>query len=1076
MKGLYAAFARNVVFSNIVLLLIFVGGGMAAVNLIRENFPELSFDTISIMVAYPGADPEEVEEGVTRKIESVIQGIEGIKECTTFSQENFASALIEVKEGFDTKEVLSKVRTSVSAIATFPMDAEKPIIQELTAGDPVLLLYLKGDMGERRLKEWSERVREELLAIPIVTQVINFGMRDYEISVEVSEQQLQQYGLSFAMVSDAIRRSNLNLAGGTLRTQGEEIRLRTMGRKYTGAELSEIVVRATSEGEAVTLGQVAQINDGFAENSTRALIDGESAVMVMVSKAKGEDSLAIAKAVNAYVAQKQAQLPKGASLKILYDNTELLQDRIDLLIENGIQGLIIVFASLWIFLNGRLAFWVGMGIPVSIAGALFILWCIGETINMISLFGLIMVLGILVDDAIVVGEAIYVHRSSGDPPLAAAINGVNEVGMPVITSVLTTIVAFVPLYFIKGFMGKMVAILPLVVASCLLVSLLEGLFLLPAHLSHLPDPNKKYIPPNALMRIIQRIQESTNQKMGLFVEWIYIPFLHKTLQYRYVLLCISISILMVTLGVVKSGFLKFEVMGDVDGFIIISTIEFPDGTPAEVTRSAIEKIDEALLRLAAKTETRTGEPLIKHRLTLMGQTLEQSSKSGSHVGSVEGILLDSEDRGIHYRDLLVQWEKEVGLIPGVKSLTFKGITGEPPGAPIEIWLQGKDMEQLITASTDVKERLRKLDGVFQIRSDYAPGKNEMRLSLKPEARGLGLTVSDLASQVYAGYYGYEVVRVQRGRENVGIKVRYAANERSNVSDLYRMRIRTLDGRQLPLMSVADVTFAPGYSTITRTNGLRRIAVSAGIDKNRANANEIYQELQKNFFPELKQKYYGLSIALQGEDKRMQEAFGSLKTSFPMAVVGIFVLIATMFRSYVQPLLILITIPFSVVGSIFGHLIMGYDLSMMSIFGIVAVAGVVVNDAIVLIERVNEYLAEGMPFFGSLILGAARRFRAIFLTTVSTVFGLLPLILETNFQAKFLIPMALSIAAGLIFATFLVIVQLPCLIAVLNDFRLFVRHQKTGAWVSRNAVEPATERYKEELEAPPSPGDKTIVLR
>lgn len=1076
MRGLLAAFARNVVFSNIVLLLIFVGGWMAAANLIRENFPELSFDTISIMVAYPGADPEEVEEGITSKIERAVQGLEGIKECTTYSREHLSTALLEVKEGFDIKEILNRVRNSVEAISTFPMDAEKPVIQELTTGDPVILLYLQGDMSERRLKEWAERVREELIAIPVVTKVINFGTRDYEISIEVSEQRLQQYGLSFAAVSDAIRRSNLNLSGGTLRTEGEEIRLRTLGRKYTGRELSKIVVMANPTGETVTLDQVAHIKDDFEENPIQALIDGKPAVMVMVIKAKGEDSLAIAKEVNAYIAQKQAQLPRGANLKILYDNTQLLKDRIDLLVENGAQGLVIVFLALWIFLNGRLAFWVGMGIPVSIAGALFILWTMGETINMISLFGLIMVLGIVVDDAIVVGEAIYVHRASGDSPLKAAINGVSEVALPVITSVLTTVVAFLPLYYVKGFMGKMVAILPLVVVASLVVSLLEGLFLLPAHLSHLPDPNKKYIPSNPLMRIMQRIQEATNQKMGLFVEWIYIPLLHKTLQYRYVVFCFSISVLMITMGIMGSGFLKFEVMGDVDGFIVVSSVEFPDGTPVEVTRSAIKKIDEALVRLAAKAETRTGDPLIKHRLTLMGQTLQQNSKSGSNVGSVEGILLDSEDRGIHYRDILVEWEKEVGLIPGVKSLTFEGITGEPAGAPIEIWLQGGDMEQLIAASNDMMDRLRQLDGVYQIRSDYAPGKNEMRLSLKPEARGLGLTVSDLARQVYAGYYGFEVVRVQRGREDVGINVRYAADERSNVSDLYRMRIRTFDGRQLPLTSVADVTFAPGYSTITRTNGQRRIAVSADIDKNRANANEVYRELQKSFLPELKQKYYGLTIAMQGEEKRMQEAFGSLKMSFPMAVAGIFVLIAAMFRSYVQPLLILVTIPFGAIGSIYGHLFMGYNLSMMSIFGMVAVAGVVVNDAIVLIERVNEYLAEGMPFFGSVILGAARRFRAIFLTTFTTVCGLAPLILETNFQAKFLIPMALSIAGGLMFATFLVVVQLPCLIAILNDFRLFFRYQKLGTWVSRNAVEPATERYREELEAPPSPEDKTILLR
>lgn len=1075
MKGLYAAFARNVVFSNIVLLLIFVGGGMAAFSMIRENFPEFSMDAISVTIVYPGADPEEVEEGISRKIERAVQGLEGVKECTTYSQENVGSAIIEVKDGFEIKEVRHRVNAAVDAIGTFPMDAAKPIIRELTTQDPVILIYLQGKMDERRLKEWAERIREEILTIPVVTQVDNFGTRDYEISIEVSEKKLRQFGLSFASVSEAIRRSNLNLTGGTLRTQGEEIRLRTLGRKYTGSELANIVVMARPTGEKITLDRVADIKDDFEEDPISANVDGKPAVLMIVSKARGEDSLVIAEEITKYVSKKQSQLPKGATLKILYDNTELLEDRIDLLLENGLQGLIIVFASLWLFLNGRLAFWVGMGIPVSISGALVILWGLGETLNMISLFGLIMVLGIVVDDAIVVGEAIYVHRASGEPPLTAAINGVSEVGLPIITSVMTTIVAFVPLYYVNGMMGKMVAILPIVVVSCLMVSLLEGLFLLPAHLSHLPDPNNKYVPGNVFMRLVQRIQESINRKMGFFVEWIYIPLLHKTIQYRYVVLCISISILMITIGVIKSGLIKFEVLGDVDGFIIISTIEFPEGTPPDVTRGAIEKIDEALQRMADKTATRSGKPLIEHRLSLVGQTLEEISKRGPHVGSVEAILLDSEERGIHYKDLLVQWEKEIGLIPGVKALTFYGLSGGPSGSPIELWLQGRDLDHLIKASSDVMERLNQLEGVFQIRSDFSPGKNEMRLNLKPEASALGLTVDDLARQVYAGYFGNEVVRVQRGREDVRVKVRYAVSERNHVSDIYRMRVRTLDGRQVPLVSVADVTFSPGVSKITRTNGMRRVAISADVDSSRVNANEVFRELRENFFPEFQRKYSGISVSLQGENKRMSEAFGSLKVSFPLTAIGIFVLIAAMFRSYVQPVLIMVTIPFGAVGAVFGHLIMGYDLTMMSIFGMVAVAGVVVNDAIVMIERVNEYLAEGMPFFGSVILGAARRFRAIFLTTFSTICGLAPLILETNFQAKFLIPMALSIAAGEFFATIIVIVELPCLIVILNDLRLFFSRQKTGTQVSRNAVEPATERYREMLEAQPFHENKPIML-
>jgi multidrug efflux pump subunit AcrB len=510
------------------LVMIFMAGGLSVWNMTRESFPEFSLDMVLITVPYPGADPEEVEEGVSRKIEEALEGLEGLKLIVTHSHENASITRLEVNEAYSTDKVLDEVRTKINAISTFPTDAEKPVIEELSVLDPVLLLYLSADMSERRIKEWAERIKDELQQLPPVSKVGVFGTRDYEIAIEVSEERLRQYGLTFDQVTAAVRSSNLNLGGGTIRTQGEEIRLRTMGRKYTGRELADIVVMAGPDGQMITLERLARIRDDFSEDPIAGMVNGEPAVILWISKTPDEDALAIYEAVTGYLEQQQSQLPPGVQLKVLSDFTEMLRSRIDLMVKNGIIGMIIVFLVLYIFLNARLSFWGGMGIPISIA-ALAMLWAQGGTINMISLFGFIMVLGVVVDDAIVVGEAIYVHRKRGEPALRAAVEGVSEVGMPVIAAVLTTIVAFIPLLYVGGIMGKFIAIMPAVVIACLAVSLVECLLMLPAHLSHLPDIKKANGQLNRLTRRLERLHHITAHGLEWFVEHLYTPFLKKTL-------------------------------------------------------------------------------------------------------------------------------------------------------------------------------------------------------------------------------------------------------------------------------------------------------------------------------------------------------------------------------------------------------------------------------------------------------------------------------------------------------------------------------------------------------------------
>lgn len=1055
MNKLLASFARNTVFANILLFLIFFMGFLATTSMVRESFPEFSIDMISITVSYPGADPEEVEEGVNQKIEEALESVEGIKQYTTKSAENMASVTIEVKEGYDLSEVLDKVRSHVNAISTFPLDAENPIIREIVRKQVVMLLSLSGDLSEKQLKQWGEQIKDEVKQLPEISQVEAYGIREYEIGIEISEERLRSYGLTFEQVASAVRKSSLNLAGGTLRTTGEEIRIRTVGRKYTGEELAQIVVLARPGGEIITLDRIAEIRDGFSEDPIFASINDKPAMFVQVSKTEDEDAIKISDAVTRFVETKQKILPPGAHITVFYDTTDSLRARIDLLTRNGVIGLCLVFFLLWLFLDLRLSFWAGLGIPISIAGAMFILWSIGATINMISLFGLIMVLGIVVDDAIVVGEAIYVHRKRGEPPLQAAINGVSEVAMPVLAAVTTTIVAFIPLSYVGGVMGKFISILPMVVVSCLLISLVESLFLLPAHLSHLPDLNrqgKQWKP----FELLGRLQRGVSTGLENFIERRYVPFITRVLNWRYVSLSLAVAVLILSVGLVKGGLVKFQVFPKLDGFVVTSTVEFPEGTPPELTTAALKEIEAAFIRVAERTETISGEPLIRQRLILVGQVLSGTmGASGPNLGSVQIILLPSEDRGIHSNDLLIAWEKELGTIPGVKSLTFEGMAAGPSGAELEVWMQGRNMDDLVKASESLQESLAEFQGVYQIRSDYSQGKNELQLSLKPEATTLGLSVDDLARQINAGFFGQEAFRLQRGSDDIRVKVRYPSAERSRMSDFEKVHIRTADGQEIPLLSVANISFAPGYSTISRTDGMRRIVVTAEVDSHKANSGEIFEELARTTFRELKGKYPDLYLSMQGSKKNTRESFSSLKVGFPIALVGIFVIIATMFRSYVQPFIILFTIPFGIIGAIAGHLLMGYNLSMMSIFGMVALSGVVINDAIVLIERVNRNLEEGMALFNAIIQGGARRFRAIFLTSISTVGGLAPLIMETDMQAKFLIPMALSVAGGVIFATGLTLVLIPSLLVILNDLRRVVVKGRSGVWMSREAVEPRT---------------------
>ncbi|GMW01980.1 MAG: multidrug transporter AcrB [Candidatus Hydrogenedentota bacterium] len=1049
MRLLVERLVGNNVLANVVLSIVVIVGIIATLNLTRESMPDIDINYIAVSVSLPGSDPEESEEAISQRIEAAIDGLQGIKQYSTTSYEGGAEVIIEVMDDYDTQEVLDRVRNAIDSISTFPVRAERPLVWEITDEEEVIDIALFGELPERQLKEWAETVRADLQRLPEISLAEITGIRNYEITVEISKDKLMQYGLTFEEVSAAVQQGSLNLPSGVIKAEGEEIRIRTMGRKYTGPEFGSIVVKATPEGDIITLGQVANIRDGFIEYRSYATFDGHPCALIYIEKAPGEDSIAIAEAVHKYVAEKKKSLPPGLQIAACFDDAEFIKGQISLLVKNGIAGLILVVVVLTLFLSPRLSFWIAMGIPISLSGALVLMWLLDTSINQVTLITFIVVLGIIVDDAIVVGEAIYVHRKKGQPPIQAAVEGVLEVGAPVLAAVTTTIMAFIPLMFVPGFIGQLMFYMPVVVISALLVSLVESLFMLPTHLNDLPDPNLPIPQDSRVSSRLRRLHARIGDGLDWFAEHVVGTGARIAVEHRYTTFCVAVGILCVAAGLVGGNVVRVIFWPPVDGNHLRAFVEFPVGTPPEVTRDAVEQTRQAFARVAEKTKTTSGEPLVRHTYTQVYQP---------HMGRITVEMLSPSQRGVHSQDLAAQWEKEVGVIPGAVQQSFLEESVGGGGPAIELWLQGRDMDALQAASNQLKEKLRKYEGVFQVSDDARSGKLEVRIKLKPEAHTLGLTLSDVAQHLYAGYYGAEPIRQQRGRDDMRVRVRFPDGDRKTISDLEQVRIPTPQGQNVPLLSVATLEMANGYSLIRGSNGMRRIAVTAAVDANKAAPHEVVGDLvDSGYLDNLKSQFALASWSIEGAEEENMETVGGLKRGFLIAILGIYLIVAAIFRSYLQPLIIMVVIPFGVAGAVFGHYLDNIPLTILSFFGIVALAGVVVNDAIVLIECINELMAEGMAFTEALWTGAVRRFRAIMLTTATTSIGLLPLILEQDLQAQVVIPMAVSISAGVLFATGVTLLLIPALLAILNDARRLVYRMIRGTWPTPEEVEPGAGR-------------------
>ena len=1056
MKGLLRWFAGNHVAANLLMVFVAVSGLLAVGHIKKEVFPEIDLDMVSVQVPYLGATPEDVERAVCIRVEEAIQGIDGIKRIRSTAVEGMGTTTAELEVDADPQQVLDDIKQAVDRIITFPAETEKPNVRLLESTEQAVDLVVYGDVDEWTLTRLAERVRDDLLTDPRVSQASLVGVRPYEISIEVPERNLRRYGLTLDDITRQVRAGSLDLPGGSIRTEHGDILVRTMGQRYTGREFADLVVLTRPDGGDVTLGRIAAIRDGFADIDQRTRFDGLPAAMITVYRTGDQSILDVTDAVHEFVARHGQDLPGGVRLAVWADRSIIYRGRMELMVRNGLYGLALVFVTLALFLQLSLAFWVALGIPVAFLGGFWLIPGFGASLNMITMFAFIIVLGMVVDDAIVIGENVYTHRERGEGPFAGAVAGVGEVAAPVIMSSLTTMVAFFPLADVAGIMGKFMRVVPVVVIAVLAVSLVEALLVLPAHLSTVPDraigddPRSR----NPWARFRRRFQ----QGYMTVVERSYRPALQWCLHHRGLVVAVGVASMLLLFGFVGGGHIRFTLMPKVDADNMICAIDMPAGAGIADTEAAVRRALAGLDSLRAELgplREEAGEPIIRHVFTTIGYQPRSNARRQSRPGRGEDEtylgagraeinveLMPAEHRPVGSDALVRRWRALSGPLPGVRSAAFTANLFHG-SAPVEIQLSSQDPAVLTEAAERLKTVLTGYPGVEDITDSNEPGKRELQIDLLPAARTLGLTLADLAAQVRHAFYGDEAMRIQRGRDEVKVMVRLPREGRRTLGDIEALRIRTPAGGLVPFRRVARVHMGRSYTAINRMDRRRIVSVRADIDQKVANADEILADLRAGFLQRLRADYPDLRISFEGQSRDQAESLDSLKRGFLVALLGIFALLAVQFRSYTQPLIIMTAIPFGLLGAVLGHVAMGWDLTLLSLFGVVALSGVVVNDSLVLVDFINRARDGGLPVREAVLQSGVRRFRPIVLTSVTTFAGLTPMLLEKSLQARFLIPMAISLGFGVLFSTFITLVLVPVLYSLLES-----AHARRGSSRSR----------------------------
>ena len=1063
-------FVDNPIAANLLMLIFIAGGAISLITMHKEEFPSIEPGVIQVQVPYLGAAPEEVEDAVCIRIEEAIEGVEDMDRVNSTAREGMCYVHVELLTDANISDALNDIKSKVDAISTFPAETEKPIISSLQFHGQTVSIAIYGRADETTLKLIAEEVRDDISALDGISQVsVNYA-RPWEISIEVSEQTLRQYNLTMSTIASAIRQSSLDLPGGSIKTAGGEILLRSKGQAYRGYEYEDIVILTQPNGTNITLGEIALVRDAFEEGFLRAKFDGERAVTVTVYRIGDEDTIAAATAVKAYLKKKQGYLPRGVKTQIWIDESVELNQRIGALTKNAYVGLALVLLILTLFLRFKVAIWVAAGIPIAVLGAIWAFPFVGLNISSLTVLAFILVLGIVVDDAIVVGERIFSHESVLKNHRAAAITGTAEVLVPVIFGVLTTIAAFLPILLVEGRMGSFFSIIGWVVVICLVFSILECMFILPAHLAH--RKTASYLFHNTrLVKGWIRFQSRVSNALVWFALNVYRPILMRTLAWRWVTWAVATGVLIISIALIASGRVVFQFFPAVEGDRIYATLTMPEGINVELTETAAKRIEQAAHDTAAHIDRELGfhpegdgaQSVINHVFLSIGANAARSSgppvrtAGGSHLAEIVIDLPPIEQRpGWNTNRIADLWRQNTGNVTDAVELQFTTTTYSA-GDPIALQLKGRDTAQLQRAAGYLRSELSRYPGVLDLSDSFRAGKQEVKLDILPEAKPLGLTLNDLAKQVRQAFYGEEAQRIQRGTDDVRVMVRYPEAERRSLGNLETMRIRTSDNTEVPFSTVARVSYGTGYSSIERQDQQRVIDVRGDVNRTIITPEEVIASVQKavcepgTSFAATKSRCFNkgfpdVTFMLSGEQEERNKALGSMLSTVPLALMIIFALLAIPLKSYMQPLVIMSVIPFGAVGAIIGHFIMGSNLVFFSLLGIIALSGVVVNASLVLVDFINRQRRDGVDVVEAVTMAGVVRFRPIILTSVTTFVGLIPLITDSNPATFMFIPMAISLAFGVLFATVITLFLVPSLYLILEDWLKF--------WGLDKSVDPA----------------------
>jgi multidrug efflux pump subunit AcrB len=1028
-KGIIAWYATNPVAANLLMIVIIAVGLLSGFTIKRTMMPEFDIDIIQITMPYPGAAPEEVEQGIILKIEEALADLEGIERIQSDARESLARVIIEPEDGDDMIEMINDVKNRIDAIAHFPEGAEKPIIGRVELPLDAMMIQIAGDLDERSMKELAEQIKLDLISHPDISSIDIWGARDYEIAIEISEHRLQEYHLTLGEVARIVAASSIDLPGGSVRTENGDIMLRTRGQAYRQADFENIVLKTFPDGTRLLLGDIAYIEDGFEDSVGFAYFNGKYSIGLPIMAMGAQDILAAAAAAQAYVEKKNAELPDTVKLTIWRDFSYYLDQRLGMMMKNLLMGAVVVFIVLALFLEIKLAFWVMIGIPICFLGsvALFGSPWIGGTLNIISAFAFILVLGIVVDDAIIIGESAYTEQEAHGHSVDAIIRGAKRVATPATFGVLTTIVAFMPTLFIDGGLGVFGEAMGWVVIFCLCFSLVESKWILPAHLAHSKPATAGWLVA------IDHVQEAVNRKLQYFVEHRYQAFVERCIRNRYITLAFFLSLLILTAGMILGGQVRMVMAPDVEGEFIKVDLRMSDGTPQRRTLEVMTKISRELEDMNQQYRSSNNDKPLLANIFAYGQ--------GYTNGFMLAELVRSEERNMGTREVMHQWRDRVGLIPGTEVLSFTSDDGPHFGADISFDLAHNNWDVLQAASLELEEKLKYYNGLYDIQSNVSAISDEFHIDILPEAETLGITRMELGTQIRHAFYGAEAQRIQRDTHEIKVMVRYPRDDRRSIAGLESMYIRTPQGDSVPFNSVASVDVQPGFNQTTRIDFKRAVGVTAEAEVEQVEPGKISDEVFNVFLPELARKYPGLTYSMSGMSEEEKKMARSMTIGFTLALFGIYALLAIPTKSYLQPLIIMGVIPFGIIGAVVGHLLLGYAISMMSLLGIIALSGVVVNDSLIMVDYVNRSVAEGEPRARAAVLAGMRRFRAIILTSLTTFCGLVPMLLETSTQATVIIPMAVSLAFGIVFATVITLLLVPSLYVILDDIDRLWRGEK-----------------------------------